>query len=146
MQNNIARNQFFDIIRAVCILEIVAYWHIKDYFYELQFSHLYALGVPLTLGALTMFSFISGYLCSYNGNAGHYVSKRAIRILLPLSIAYYLMVSTGYISDSKKDFLLTITGLHPFFLPYPATLWYISMTIFFYAITPFIESAPPLKS
>lgn len=132
------RNTKMDVLRSICMLEIVAYWHIGDYFGFWPGSTIFSIGLTLTMGTLAMFTYISGYLSPYDGNIKSFFKNR-IKFIPSFVIAYMLMSYIGYFPLKDIGSILTIIGLKEICPPpYPATLWYISMIFFFYIITPLI--------
>ena len=142
MGNRIA---FFDVARALCILWIVCVWHINAY---LDVSFKFFLNNTIeketfsyvTDGVLALFTFISGFFISQKiiqsrKDVAYFYRKRLLRFLVPLFLSCLILACGGFITYTH---IFTIClGLSQF-LPYhyPDTLWYFSMIIFFYLITP----------
>lgn len=146
------RDYTIDNVRALSALEIIAFWHMMDYLpdssaltgYSLNFAKL------LTNTALATFSFISGFcLAKYTFNNKKdvlfFYKKRLIRFYPLLLLSSLTLLVAGYIFHhhwfvSKCQFFTTITGVNFFFPPLTMTLWYFSMIMFFYMITPIVLS------
>lgn len=146
MDNN--RDCRIDIVRAFCALEIIAFWHMMDYLPEscalagkaLSFAKL------LTNTALATFAFISGFcLQKYTFNNTNdilfFYKRRLIRFYPLLLLSAVSLLVAGFIFHhhwftSISQFVTTLTGLNIFFPPITMTLWYFSMIMFFYLITP----------
>jgi peptidoglycan/LPS O-acetylase OafA/YrhL len=150
MVNN--RDYKIDIVRALCALEIIAFWHMMDYLPEKyaltgQALHLAKL---LTNTALATFAFISGFCLSKytftkSGDVWHFYKKRLIRFYPLLLFSALSLLVAGYVFHhpwftSTSQFVTTITGLNVFIPPLAMTLWYFSMIMFFYIITPLVLS------
>lgn len=113
------------------------------------------ISVPLTEGVtngvLATFTLISGYFLGAKKISGikdamAFYKKRFLRFY-PLffisSTAFlfiYLIWDIQYIG-SVQQYLLTLLGLSCIITPAPQTIWFISMLILFYALTPVINSA-----
>lgn len=123
-----------DIVRSFSILWIVAFWHIFDYVEPRSWQQFF---LPITYAALVSFTFLSGlFLGKKEMKFSVFYINRLKRFvpLFGLSVVlfrYFHLIST-------KQMILTITGLSSFILPQPLTLWYFSMLIVFYLVTPFL--------
>ncbi len=147
MQKINGRIAFLDIARALCVLWIVSFWHMNSYletsirFFEFGTPERENLGY-ITNGVLALFTFISGFFISQNDIAVKrdvwaFYKKRIVRFMIPLFVSCVMLSCGGYI---KFHHIFTIClGVSQFLPPpYPRTLWYFSMIIFFYAVTPVI--------
>jgi len=133
------RSIAIDLIKGSSVLYILGFWHLLNYTnafpaYDNEFTR------RLTVIILVLFVFVSGFLI---GNkqlkaeefdlAGYYRS-RLIRIYPPYIIAIACFYFFG-ISDGQT--LLKAVGLVSMFTaPAPPTLWFITMIVFFYVISP----------
>lgn len=138
---------FLDISRAFAVIWIVAFWHLNQYLKEdiLFFTH--GSGGKeeaffITNGVLALFTLISGYFMSQkivnsNKDILEFYRKRFLRFGLPLSLSCLILSIMGYISYAQ---VLTICiGISQLFPPpYPRTMWFFSMIILFYLITPYV--------
>ena len=143
------RDLTYDIVRSFCILEIVGFWHLQDYREPMlvtdsinTYGGIVTQGV---LGAFTLMSsvFLSKYKIVSLGDYKDFYYKRLKRFFFPFFLpSLSLYIASSIVGEcwysSFGNFLLSIAGLTAFFLPQPATLWYMSMLIFFYSITPII--------
>ena len=144
---NSDRNVALDIARALCTIEIIAFWHALNYM-DLETDFMLTYGVLLTRFSLSVFTFLSGFFLSkYTIRNGKdvicFYRKRLLRFF-PLffisCISLYIggeLVNHSWF-DSIFQFLMTVIGLGVFYPPMAGTVWYISMLMLFYLITPFI--------
>lgn len=125
----------FDIMKALCVVEIIAFWHMLDY------TPLVGTKVPyggqLTGVILSAFTFASGFFLGKKRlNALAFYTSRFKRFLLPLLVSllgfYFCHLA------SLKIVCFAAIGLSCFVPPQPLTLWYFSMIILFYWITPLL--------
>lgn len=134
----------FDIARVFCTLVIVAFHHMTDYIRngaELRDGYGW-----LVTSSLACFTFISGYFLGKKRiDCKSFFISRLKRFFIPLVLTSVLLSFGGWF-DSIWQFLFTITGLSCFFLPQPSTLWFFSMIIVFYFLTPFITAKRPGKT
>lgn len=123
-----------DIVRGICVLEIVFFWHIFDYISPTECK---AMFTPLTCGALACFTFLSGFFLGKKkiDCRKFYISrlKRFMPLLLLAAFSFYILHMISF-----KTMLFTVTGLSCFVLPQPLTLWFFSMMIVLYALTPLL--------
>ena len=84
-------------------------------------------------------------------DAIHFYKKRIKRFYLlflfsciSLYVIHLFADQVGFIV-SIKQLICTITGLSCFIAPMPLTLWYFSMMIFFYIITPLVNAQKTIK-
>lgn len=137
----------YDIARVLCTLWIVGIWHLQEYF---EPSNLIKNDITslVTIGVLATFTFISATFMPRVLNGKREVFdfyKRRLKrfyILYVLSCTSLFVISIffglgGYFY-STKQLLLSLIGGSCLFGPPPLTLWYFSMLIFFYLLTPFI--------
>lgn len=152
MEKTSNRDSTFDIFRALCALEIIAFWHIFFYLpdeYSLTGINL-EIGKYLTMIALSGFSFMSGYMLKkyeFNtwGDVWIFFKKRFKRFYILLFLSCFSLYAVGLIMHhpwftDTKQFVFTLLGLNVFFPPLATTLWFFSMMIFFYLITPVIKA------
>lgn len=147
------RDTVFDIVRTICVLEIVAFWHLTDYAETgsafLDFKK--TSGVVLTASVLAVFTFMSGYfLKKYNigsiKDACAFYRKRLLRFF-PLFFlsSLSLYVASSFVGDpwypSIGNFIVSLLGFSSFTAFQPSTVWYLSMLMLFYWITPVVLSA-----
>ena len=125
----------FDIMKALCVIEIVTFWHVLDYT-PLVYSKV-PWGEQLTFTALSAFTFASGFFLGKKQiTALQFYKSRLKRFMIPLLVsvlAFYFLHLT-----SLKAVCLAPVGLSCFIDPMPLTLWYFSMIILFYWITPLL--------
>lgn len=143
------RFYFIDLARAFSIIWVVFIWHFNeiltpDYrFTGFVFFVLY----NITISVLGCFSTISGLclskyrfvsledvICFYKKRFWRFYLLFVLASLL-MSVYYYGLPST----DGWKMFLYTITGFSLFCGKPMMTLWYMSMLLVFYLLTPLIR-------
>ncbi|MDN0066640.1 acyltransferase family protein [Bacteroides gallinaceum] len=125
----------FDIMKALCVIEIVAFWHMLDYT-PLIYTKV-PWGEQLTFTGLSAFTFASGFFLGKKQiSAIPFYKSRLKRFMIPLLgsllIFYFLHLT------SLKAVCLAPIGLSCFIGPMPLTLWYFSMIILFYWVTPLL--------
>ncbi len=134
--NTLARNKTFDIVRALCMLWIVGFWHLGDYIHFPK--NPFGIGLYITNTVLACFCFISGYFIGKkNTSPKVFYIARLKRFYLLFFISCLTLFFLGWF-DNVKHFFFSITGLSCFFLPQPRTIWFFCMMIIFYLITPFL--------
>lgn len=128
----------FDIMKALCVIEIVAFWHMFDYTsispYEVP------LGGCLTSAVLAAFAFASGFfLGKKEVDVKTFYVSRLKRFMLPLLTSLLMLYAFGFGNiDSLKMVVYSVTGLSCFIPPMATTLWFFSMMILCYLVTPFL--------
>ncbi len=134
-----ARSMGVDLLRGVCILYIVGYWHLIPYTTALP-GYANWLTEGLKYVALATFVFCSGYLL-----AGRQVSldppglwsfyrRRVLRIYPLYLLTLILFGLVGLASlEQVIDGALLISMFSPPAMP---TLWFITMIMLFYLIAP----------
>lgn len=134
----------FDLARSLCVLWIVGFWHLYKWLYvdyhltgvALEFS------ARITMIVLGTFTFISGcFLQKYTFSCFHdiyiFAQKRISRFYLLLFMSTASLFALGWISLSQS--LQILTGTNMFWGTPALTLWYFSMMILFYLLTPLLS-------
>lgn len=125
----------FDIMKALCVIEIVAFWHMLDYT-PLVYTKV-PWGEQLTCTTLSAFTFASGFFLGKKQiSALSFFESRLKRFMIPLLVS--LLVFYFLHLTSLKSVLFAPVGLSCFIGPMPLTLWFFSMIILFYWITPLL--------
>ena len=139
-----------DTMRALCMLWIIAIWHIGRY---LETGRTF---VPyneytecITTGILATFTFLSGY---FLGGGKIFCLKDALLFYKQRIKRFYLLFFISCLSIyvacaifhqegivSVRQLLFTLTGINCFIGDMPPTIWYFSMLIIFYLITPVVN-------
>ena len=135
-----------DAARTLCAVWIVCVWHMNQYL--VTDIKLFGVGddrlpfLMVTNGVLALFTFISGYFASQKDinkiqDALSFYRKRVLRFGIPLLISCILLTGGG--NFSPFHIITTTLGISQFLpSPYPRTLWYFSMIIAFYYVTPLL--------
>lgn len=138
-----SRNYPFDLARSICVIWIVGFWHMLQYLPdELQLSDT-ALPIfkSITMGVLSCFTFLSGYfLKKYDfhdiQDVLFFYKKRFLRFYPLFVIATFSLIICG---STIRQIILAIVGLSLLCPPPIETLWYFSMLLFFYLMTPLLK-------
>lgn len=138
----IKRDLRFDIARSLCMIYVIGVLHLSQYLGDDYYLNNTKLGSSFAFSSLGVFSFISGY---FIGMKYHFVNisdisffykKRLIRFYPLFFIATIALCLVNYNTIEQSFCALSSIGC---FVPKelrPRTLWYISMLMFFYLITP----------
>ena len=130
-----------DAMRAVSMLYIVGFWHLLDYTKVVTW-HYNPVTYRLTVGALSLFVLISGFLTGRQdgglarGEIWRFYKTRFWRIYLPFVIASGLFLVAG-ISDALA-LVKGVTLVAMLLAPPPFTLWFVNMIVLFYLIAPLL--------
>jgi peptidoglycan/LPS O-acetylase OafA/YrhL len=130
-----------DVMRAVSMLYIVGFWHLLDYT-KVATWHYNPVTYRLTVGALSLFVLISGFLTGRKdgglarGEIWTFYKTRFWRIYLPFVIASGLFLAAG-ISDTFA-LVKGVTLIAMLLAPPPYTLWFVNMIVLFYLIAPLL--------
>lgn len=142
---NVKRIVFLDVSRALCVMWIVCFWHMNQYLdadtkFFTSGSGEQVFLRSVTNGVLALFTLLSGFFISQKEisckeDIISFYKKRLVRFFIPLLISCILLTFVGYFSPIQ--IFTTCLGISQFLpLPYPKTLWYFSMIICFYLISP----------
>jgi peptidoglycan/LPS O-acetylase OafA/YrhL len=116
-----------DLIRVVCILYVVAYWHLSGYVKHQEDR--YWLGT-ITVAALGTFAMISGYLLHRRGWPDgnlRFLARRLLRLYPLYAVAVALFVALGMVDGpTALRSLFLVSMVYP---PAPVTLWFIVMLL-----------------
>lgn len=147
-KDHIIRVKFFDCTRALCMLYIIGLWHMQEYLLE-HINIVSPITEMITKGVLGTFTFISAYFLGKRPirrwrDVLDFYKRRLLR-LFPLFfisctsfLAIHYLFHVDFISGIQQ-YVLTLVGLSVIFPPAPQTVWYVSMIILFYLITPLIN-------
>ena len=139
----------FDIARALSMCYIIAVLHLSQYLGQEYYIYETFIGRLVTFSCLGLFTFMSGYLIGKkydftlsNGNKQiknilSFYKKRFIRIYPLFIVATILLYVIGF--NGLKPSVYGMVGIAPFVTDAPKTLWYVSMLIIFYLLTPVIN-------
>lgn len=133
------RNTAIDVLRAGCILYIVGYWHLVPYT-EAFPGYANAATECLKDIALGSFVFCSGLLLAGRrmgwdrASLTAFYLRRVVRIYPLYALALLLFGLTGL---AEHDVIVKALLLSSMFQPpAPYTLWFVSMIMVFYLMTP----------
>lgn len=139
-----------DLAKTICIIWIVFVWHFNEILpIHCRFGNgqVYSVLCNVTRSILACFTFISGfclskYHFSTKSDVRLFYYKRFWRFYLLLVLATLLVVIHYYDFPSVsgyRSFFSTIFGLSVFTKKPILTLWYMSMLLLFYLLTPLIR-------
>lgn len=137
------RNLSIDLVKVMCMTWVIVILHFSAYLGDKYNLWKYPFGFSLTYASLGTFSFIAGFLigCRYEFNTFAdvllFYKKRIIRFY-PLFILSTILLWSVHFLKHTKAAIFSLFGLAPFISPRPLTLWYISMIIIFYLLTPLV--------
>ena len=145
---NSKRDSGLDVARALCALWVVGFWHLVCYITP-PYNAYTPVGQCVTDVFMACFMLISGYVLNRYTftniyDVKNFYLKRIVRfyILFMLS-SVSLYVANLYIgSPMFYDFshlILNLLGLTTIFPPHAGMLWFMSMIMLFYILTPFIQ-------
>ncbi|HVN63947.1 MAG TPA: acyltransferase [Candidatus Binataceae bacterium] len=130
-----------DVMRVMSMLYVVGFWHLLDYT-KVQTFHYNPVTYRLTVGALSLFVLISGFLTGRKdgglarGEIRKFYETRFWRIYLPFLLASGLFLVAGI-----GDAVVVVKGVAlvaMLLAPPPFTLWFVSMIVLFYLIAPLL--------
>lgn len=134
-----ARDPAIDVLRVACILYIVGYWHLLPYT-EAFPGYANSLTECLKDIALGTFVFCSGLLLGGRrpgpdrASVLRFYGRRVMRIYPLYALAVLLFGVSGLAGhDEVVAALLLVSMFDP---PAPYTLWFVSMIMTFYLMTP----------
>lgn len=141
------RDLSFDIARALSALWVVGVWHL--FCYDKSMAYANWTTQQVTDVFLSVFMFISGYMLGkYRfGNwdaVKTFYKKRFWRFYILYVVASITLYAGGALIGNQmyantEQFALSFLGLNVLFPPHLGTLWFISMIMFFYLITPLLS-------
>ena len=150
------RDITFDVVRALCIVEVVCFWHLTNYidnsFISERVFEVFGWVTTIVMGT---FAFMSSYFLKRKKmenrkDVSSFYIARFKRFWLLYFIASTLLYVASFAAGqpwypSVGNFVLSLFGLTMFFQPMPPTLWYMVMLMFFYIITPPIQLIKSIK-
>lgn len=148
MNHGIAKRDLsFDIARALSALWVVGVWHLFCYDNNMTYAHWTTQ--QITDVFLSVFMFISGYMLGkYRFGKWNDIKVFYKKRLWRFYILYIVASITLYVGGalignqmyaSTEQIVLSFLGLNVLFPPHLGTLWFISMIMFFYLITPLLS-------
>ena len=140
------RDMQIDLIKIVCMLYIIGFRHLLNYSEE--YSPCHSLSYEVTISALGAFMFYAGWFfqdvkMDSKTDTLFFYKKRFIRFYILYAISLLTLYIGGVILqkpwfDSLTQFILSFIGLSAIYLPNVGTLWFMSILMFFYIVTPII--------
>lgn len=136
----------FDIARSICMFYIIGILHLSQYLGQTFYLYNTFIGRLITFSCLGLFTFISSYLIgkkytfqptSSTKEILLFYKKRFFRIYPIFFLATILLYLIGF--NSLLSSALGLLGIASFVTEQPKTLWYVSMLIFFYLLTPLVN-------
>lgn len=132
---------YFDFAKVICMFWVTAILHLLQYLGDDWFLYIYPWGYNLTWATLGTFSLIAGFFmggkeCSSLQDVWLFYKKRIVRFYPLFVLSTILLFSINFITLRQSFYALT--GLSPFIPNQPRTLWYISMMVVLYFISPFV--------
>lgn len=136
------RSLRIDFLKGICMFYITAIFHLTGYLggnYYL-FNNVY--GNSFMCSCLGTFSLLSGillggkYSCSTFKDVNYFYKKRLLRFYPLFLLATICLYLIGF--NDFKTSIYALLGLAPFVSPRAYTLWYISMIMIFYLLSPFV--------
>lgn len=147
MSNVNKRDIGFDFVRSVSALWIVCVWHLLAY----ASPEIDYVTVPISFCselALSCFMFISGFFLGQKDISNfrdvlEFYKKRFWRFYILFFISAIILLIGGLFADkmwfqTPQSFISTVLGLSSFVDPSVGTIWFMSMLMMFYIVTPFI--------
>jgi len=148
----ISRLAYFDVARALCMLWVVGFWHAMGYwtspYDRIEGSD---LGQIITWGILAGFTFFSGYFLRHKtvntlDDIKSFYKARFFKFYILYAISCLTLYFAGIILSasgkgqiwfsSPSSLVYSLIGLGTYLGVAPATLWYMTMLMSFYFITP----------
>lgn len=143
------RDVTFDIVRSICIIQIVCIWHISNYLDPKVLPEWFMSVFGRMSGiALATFSFMSSFFLKRKRiekwmDVKTFYMSRFKRFWIPFFVASSLLYFASSVAgqpwySSTYSFLLSLIGFSIFVGQLPPTLWFMVMIMFFYIITPLL--------
>ena len=132
-----------DCARALCMLFVIGVYHMKGSY--LVNPGLTPLLQRLIVPVLAAFTGISGWFLGRKkletrADVAAFYKSRLVRaypfFLLGSLSLYAVSLAVGKYIHGFRQLILTLVGLSPVFGTAPSTVWYISMLLLFWALTP----------
>ncbi|MCR5609392.1 MAG: acyltransferase [Lachnospiraceae bacterium] len=133
-----------DFAKVIAFIWIVLCWHLVNYLpydYAIKSIVYNDYGHCITRTMLSLFVFLSGlflskYTFSLKTDVYEFYKKRLTRFYILYIVACISIYFSGDFIPSLKQLALTMLGLSGIVSPAVGTMWFMSMMIFFYVITP----------
>jgi peptidoglycan/LPS O-acetylase OafA/YrhL len=136
--NLIKRNIGIDLFRSLSMLYIIGYWHLFNYTDSFPYYNNFITDI-ITRTLLSLLVLISGYYASSSSlSIKDFYQKKVIRIYPLYLLALFIYIVFGFCN--LKMGVVAAFSLSMFFEPAPYTLWFVSMIVVFYLLTPIFIS------
>lgn len=136
------RNYGLDMAKCLCMIWVIGILHLSQYLGNEYYLWYTIIGCNITYAALGTFSLIGGlligsrYTLNTFNNVCVFYKKRILRFY-PLFIIATILLCIIHLNDIESS-IAGLLGYSSFITKQPMTLWYISMMLIFYLITPLI--------
>lgn len=137
-----------DVARMLCALWVVGYWHLACYLPDSRCVYT-PVGQCVTEIFMACFFYISGFVHRRHKFSGRRDAQLFfVRKFERFYILFFVATMSLYIANQfigapmfcgPKQLLLTLCGLTTLFPPHAGMLWFMSMIMLFYILTPFIN-------
>lgn len=135
------RSVSLDLLRGVCVLYIVGFWHLFNYTNAFpQYCNLITSGITwLVLGS---FTFLSGFFVgkkniTFNREGVFWFLKKRMLRIYPLYVIALILYLIFDLTD-LHTVLKAAVAVSMLFGPVPPTLWYVTMLLIFYLASPLL--------
>lgn len=128
-----------EYLRAFSILYIVGFWHLFDYTHAFReyYNSFTRMAMIISMG---LFVIISGFLVGSSAMKSvsliHFYKNRLIRIYPLYALAVILLYAYG-VNDAATS-IKSLILISMYYGPAPVTLWFITMIMLFYLVTPLL--------
>lgn len=143
------RDLAIDILRCGAVLYIVGFWHIRGYSDALSLCKTTTTRL-LALCVLGLFVYLSGFLLSQkysfekSADISRFYRQRFLRIYPMYLIVLTIFLVLGYVN--LRGYIEATLLSNMFTGQHLMTLWFITMIVIFYAITPlYLKSYKPVR-
>lgn len=139
------RNITIDILRGACMFYVVGVCHLSQYLGHEYYLYYIPFGNSIGWTCLGTFSMISGFLigrkyCVHSfSDVRQFYKKRLVRFYPLFFLSAICLLLIGF--NNSCQTVNALTGISPFVrnsMCRPLTLWYISMIMVFYLISPVV--------
>lgn len=136
------RSLRIDFLKGICMFYITAIFHLTGYLGGSYYLFNNVYGNSIMCSCLGTFSLLSGillggkYSCGTIKDVVFFYKKRLLRFYPLFLLATICLYLIGF--NNFKTSINALLGLAPFVSPRAYTLWYISMIMIFYLLSPLV--------